>query len=630
MDNMPKSLHFIRVYIVRFSQWLWRRRDLVMRSTLAWLLALIFSSINRQNDLDLRFSIRAPKAAKSPVSVINISRDEARIFRRLEVYKNLPPASSEAEVTAEFWNRIIGEVLKQKPTAIGITTQAEQALNLASENPLRWKNILHNKVVWSVRSEAMEKILSSNKPHPLSMNIGLEKLSADYDGFIRRYGPSMDGPNFAMRLLERVPYVSDDELRKLQNRERFINYVGPAGSITTVNLSDLFSVPQDLELTDKIVIIGLEAIDGAKLSSPVGPLNRSEMFANIIENSIQRKWVRSANFLTIALLLLAIVIASAWIMSIYPHAVALIGLLWLATLGTALSIYAFDIFYYLFPIIPIWIAIFSTYMTFLSLQVSLRDFANQQLAKEREFLLDVEELKNNFLSLISHDLKTPIAKLQGICDRILAKSQDQEITGDVTKLKEEVSDLYRYIRTILQVTRVESRDFRIHPEASDINEIVSAVCEQLSTLAQMKSVRIELELEPMFLVEVDPVLIHEVILNLVENAIKYSFENGRVTIRSSEVDDKVLVTVEDSGPGIPEAEQPRIFERFYRGEEGKRHSKGSGLGLYLVKYFVELHQGQIVLDSQPGKGTKIGFYLPISEKPKATELTKEQHVAELT
>ena len=136
---------------------------------------------------------------------------------------------------------------------------------------------------------------------------------------------------------------------------------------------------------------------------------------------------------------------------------------------------------------------------------------------------------------------------------------------------------------------------------------------QLEPLAKNKKINLSMALEPMFLIEVDQVLIHEVILNLVENAIKYSPEEGQVKISSQEVDDQVIIMVEDTGPGIPEQEQAQIFDKFYRGELGKSQPKGSGLGLYLVKYFVELHNGRIFLDSSAKQGTKVGFTLPITD-----------------
>jgi signal transduction histidine kinase len=157
---------------------------------------------------------------------------------------------------------------------------------------------------------------------------------------------------------------------------------------------------------------------------------------------------------------------------------------------------------------------------------------------------------------------------------------------------------------------VESRDFKLQKEAADINEIVEHAVERISSFANDKNIMIHLNLEPMFLVEFDSVLIHEVILNLIENALKYSPPNSNIFISSREVNDQVIVVIEDEGFGIAKEDQPRIFEKFYRSNQENSSIKGSGLGLYLVKYFIELHNGSIFLESAVGKGTKVTISLP--------------------
>jgi signal transduction histidine kinase len=618
---MGNKLRRLKLQWILASRWLWRKKALAIRAMLAWLLALVFATFDRDNDLDLRFRIRSQKPISPEILVLNISKEESQIFKRLEMAGRVPPTATESEKQSEFWNQVIGEVLKLKPKSIGITPNSDHIVQSAIENPKLWSHLLRKNVSWSVSSEFMEKLLNSRSGQKYISNIGIGGISVDHDGLVRRYGGYKSGPSLISTLAKHDLNIQDSELESLKSKFRYINFSGPKGSITHLSLTDILSRTSGETLFGKVVLLGLETDSSFEIKTPVGQLTRAEVFANVLDNSLSNRWIQRADLSTIAIVLLALVLLAGWVMSIYPHSVALLALIWLSTLGSAVSIYIFDSACFLFPILPIWIASISTYMTFLSLQVSIRDYENQQLEKEHEFMLNVEELKNNFLSLISHDLKTPIAKLQGICDRIISKSPPAELAQDILTLRAEASELHKYIKTILQVTRVESRDFKIHVESSDLNEIIESVCEQLSPLAQAKSIQINLELEPMFLVEVDPVLIHEVILNLIENAIKYSQEGGLVTVTSREVDDHVLVMVKDKGPGIPESEHSRIFERFYRGQEGLRQSKGSGLGLYLVKYFVEMHNGQVVLESRPGHGTRIGISLPIREA--SAQLPKE-------
>ncbi|MBY0452605.1 MAG: histidine kinase, partial [Bdellovibrionaceae bacterium] len=227
---------------------------------------------------------------------------------------------------------------------------------------------------------------------------------------------------------------------------------------------------------------------------------------------------------------------------------------------------------------------------------------------------ELEQLKNNFVSLISHDLKTPIAKIQGVLDRLLAQGPlTQQQQSDLYNLKEYSDELNRYIQSILKVLRVESRDFKILKETADINGIIENVVERLSPLAQSKKIALQTHLEPMFLIEIDVTLMTEVVLNIVENAIKYTPPNGLVRIKSFETDQDVCVEIIDSGEGISSEDQEIIWNKFTRGKSQDYKTKGSGLGLYLVKYFVELHGGQISVQSEIGKGTQFTVKLPIEQ-----------------
>jgi signal transduction histidine kinase len=132
----------------------------------------------------------------------------------------------------------------------------------------------------------------------------------------------------------------------------------------------------------------------------------------------------------------------------------------------------------------------------------------------------------------------------------------------------------------------------------------------LKFASEEKNIHFLLDLEPLFPIEGDPQLIQEIILNLVENAVKYGHAKSEVVIRTSEEKGRIRVSVKDQGEGIPADEIPRVIGKFYRGRSVRENSTGSGLGLYLAKYFVELHQGELELKSQQGKGTEVSFWLP--------------------
>ena len=127
-----------------------------------------------------------------------------------------------------------------------------------------------------------------------------------------------------------------------------------------------------------------------------------------------------------------------------------------------------------------------------------------------------------------------------------------------------------------------------------------------------KSISVETDFEPIFSIQVDPILIYEVVLNIIENSIKYS-SGGTIKIKTYETEQHVHAIFADDGPGIPSEDLKHIFEKFYRAKEQKQTTKGSGLGLYLVKYFIQLHGGSINVTSEVQKGTQVHIKLPIED-----------------
>jgi signal transduction histidine kinase len=237
---------------------------------------------------------------------------------------------------------------------------------------------------------------------------------------------------------------------------------------------------------------------------------------------------------------------------------------------------------------------------------------NFQLQQEQAYLAELEQLKNNFVSLISHDLKTPIAKIQAIVDRLMLQEQPPELSEDLRSLRRSGDELNRYIQSILKVLRVESREFKLNKQVADVNEIIEQAIEQLRPLAAEKNIQIQTEMEPLFSVEFDTILIKEVVVNLMENAIKYTPANGQIAIHSEETEDSIFVRVRDNGEGIRPEDLDKVWGKFTRGRDQDMKSKGSGLGLYLVKYFIELHGGKVSLESKVGVGTSVSFTLPLS------------------
>jgi signal transduction histidine kinase len=234
--------------------------------------------------------------------------------------------------------------------------------------------------------------------------------------------------------------------------------------------------------------------------------------------------------------------------------------------------------------------------------------------EKSELMAQLEQLKSNFLSLVSHDLKTPLARIQGNAELALSGGggSGEAAKRSLDAIIHTTEDLSQYVETVLDITRIESSKMPLQKASKDINAIVREVVEKKRVLAEEKNIDIKTALEPLFSIKFDVKLIKQVIANLVENAIKYSPPGTTITVSSKEDNDFVRVSVADEGPGIAPDEQEKIFGKFYRVKNQETDQvKGSGLGLYLVKYFAELHGGTVELTSEVGRGSTFTVSLPV-------------------
>jgi signal transduction histidine kinase len=232
--------------------------------------------------------------------------------------------------------------------------------------------------------------------------------------------------------------------------------------------------------------------------------------------------------------------------------------------------------------------------------------------EKSEFMAELEELKSNFLSLISHDLKTPIARIQGAAERLLAeKAPPERVEKTLKSVVRTTEELTEYIESILDLARVESGALPLHLASKDLNKTVEKVLEEKAPMAHEKHIGIDVDLEPLFAATYDEKLIRRVVANLLENAIKYSPPETKIRIATREEDGRLRLEVKDQGRGIAPDEQERVFEKFYRSRSANTEQvRGAGLGLYLVRYFVELHGGSVTLESEPGRGSTFTVSLP--------------------
>lgn len=226
-----------------------------------------------------------------------------------------------------------------------------------------------------------------------------------------------------------------------------------------------------------------------------------------------------------------------------------------------------------------------------------------------------EELKSTFISIISHELKTPVALIKGYVSTLRREDAqwDQEIVQDSLEVIEEEADrLAGLIENLLDASRLQAGGMAL--KRSDI--LLPDLARRLAKRLQVQTSRhtIVVDFPPDFpILLADETRLEQVISNLINNSIKYA-PAGEIRISGSLRQDSAIICVSDEGPGIAPEDIPHIFDRFYRAPQMARQTKGAGLGLYLARAIIEAHDGRIWVDSEPGKGVRICFSLPIQEK----------------
>jgi PAS domain S-box-containing protein len=224
-----------------------------------------------------------------------------------------------------------------------------------------------------------------------------------------------------------------------------------------------------------------------------------------------------------------------------------------------------------------------------------------------------EELKSTFVSVVSHELKTPVALIKGYAETLRREDADwdrETMHESLGVIAEEADHLTNLIDSLLEASRIQAGGLKLQPTDVYLPRLAEKVVDGFATQTSIHT--FELDFPPDFpSVWGDPERLREVLSNLVSNAVKYSPEGGNVWVGGRVDQSGVTVYVADQGIGIPAEEQTRIFDRFHRIETGlHRRTEGTGLGLYLVKAIVEAHGGRVWVESAPGRGSIFMFTLP--------------------
>lgn len=234
----------------------------------------------------------------------------------------------------------------------------------------------------------------------------------------------------------------------------------------------------------------------------------------------------------------------------------------------------------------------------------------RDVSRERE----IDRMKTNFVSSISHELRTPLTSIKAYTATILRDPRmPKNIRNEFLKVIDEESDrLTKLIENLLEVSKIEAGAEEIEKQNVDVSAVINHAISTLQPLADEKYIRLNYEPDDELLtVPADHSKICSVVTNLINNAIKFTPQYGRVTVQIERKDYDLVIRVSDNGVGIPKEALPRIFDRFYRVYRPGEQIQGTGLGLAIVKKIVAMHNGRIEVESKESKGSTFTVYLPI-------------------
>lgn len=234
----------------------------------------------------------------------------------------------------------------------------------------------------------------------------------------------------------------------------------------------------------------------------------------------------------------------------------------------------------------------------------------------------LEEMKIDFVSMAVHELRTPLTTIRGyisLLETEVAKKLNSQENQDLQKVKIAAKQLGSLVENLLNVSRIERGVLKLEVEPADMADLVNNVVAEFQDLAKQKKLKLIYKKPGASLSKaaIDKFRISEVLANLLSNAISFTKE-GKVEVTIKQSGNEVITTVADTGPGIPSAAVPNLFTKFFRVSGVlEKGSKGTGLGLFIAKSIVELHQGKIWVDTKLGKGSAFSFSIPVySEKLK--------------
>ena len=233
-------------------------------------------------------------------------------------------------------------------------------------------------------------------------------------------------------------------------------------------------------------------------------------------------------------------------------------------------------------------------------------------------LKKLEKVRQDFVANVSHELKTPLTTIKGYVETLLDGAIQQDVAVPfVQVIKRHADRLEQILEDLLTLSKMETKTFSLKRERVPLGNLIEHALELVKDSAEKKNISVShAEISPTLSVYGERGYLEQVLVNLLDNAIKYSHEKGKIRVSTVEKDqNEIQILVEDDGVGISKEDLPRIFERFYRVDKGRsKELGGTGLGLSIVKHIVQAHGGKVWAESEPGKGSTFYITLPAQSR----------------